>query len=62
MTLKVSKQWIEDFSLVMNHHRTAFPLTFGDDAVEECKQEARDHEEWAREFYPRAAAMIRETV
>ena len=31
-------------------------------SVEECKQEARDHEAWAREFYPRAAAMIRETV
>ena len=33
-----------------------------DDAVDECKAEARDHEEWAREFYPRAAAQIRSST
>lgn len=60
--MRVNRDWLEAFDVVMNHHRTAFPYTFGDDAVEECKQEARDHEEWAREFYPRAAAMIRETT
>lgn len=58
--MRVTRDWMEAFETVMNHHRTAFPYTFGDAAVEECKQEAREHEAWALEFYPRAAAMIRE--
>lgn len=58
--MKVSKQWIEDFNAVMSHHRTHFPATFTEEAIEECKQEARDNPEWAREYYPRAAAQIRE--
>jgi hypothetical protein len=44
----------------MEHHATATPLTFGDEEIEECKAEAREHEAWAMEFYPRAAVMIRE--
>jgi hypothetical protein len=37
------------------HHLT-------DDDIDECKAEARAHEAWALEFYPKAAAMIREAV
>lgn len=59
LTLKVSKQWIQDFNTVMEHHQRATPYTFGDAAIEECKAEAREHEAWALEFYPRAAAQIR---
>lgn len=60
LTLKVSKQWMNDFNTVMEHHQRATPYTFGDSAIEECKAEAREHEAWALEFYPRAAAQIRE--
>ena len=51
--MKVSKQWLEDFNLVMTHHK------LDADDIEECKAEAREHEAWAMEFYPRAAALIR---
>lgn len=59
--MKVSKQWISDFNEVMKHHMDATPYTFGDAQIEECKEEARANEAWALEFYPKAAAMIRES-
>lgn len=45
----------------MKHHMDATPYTFGDAQIEECKEEARANEAWALEFYPKAAAMIRES-
>ena len=51
--MKVSKEWLNDFTAVMNHH--------GLDAweIDDCKAEAREHEAWAKAFYPMAAASIR---
>lgn len=44
----------------MNYHQTLFPSSFRSEEIEECKAEARANEAWALEFYPKAAAMIRE--
>lgn len=56
--MRVTKEWLKAFETVMNHHRASNPASFRADEVDECKQEARENPEWAREFYPKAAAMI----
>lgn len=58
--MRVTREWLNCFNEVMNHHRKTSPLTFGDAEVEECKAEARENEEWAMTYYPWAAAIIRE--
>ena len=58
--MRVTKEWLEAFNEVMNYHQALFPSSFRSEEIEECKQEARDHEAWALEFYPKAAAIIRE--
>lgn len=60
LKLRVTKEWLESFNEVMNYHRTLFPSSFRSEEIEECKQEARANEAWALEFYPKAAAIIRE--
>lgn len=61
LIMRVSQEWLKCFNVVMDHHRKATPLIFGDAEVEECKAEAREHEEWAIGYYPWAAAIIQET-
>lgn len=52
--MRVTRDWLKAFNEVMEYGK----LSASD--VEECKQEARENEAWALEYYPRAAAMIRE--
>lgn len=54
--MRVTKQWLVDFDTVMTH----MDLDAWD--IDECKAEAREHQAWAIEYYPRAAAMIREAA
>ena len=42
--MRVSRQWIEDFDCVVRY------LSLSEADVEECKQEVREHPEWARQF------------
>lgn len=51
--MKVSKEWLVAFNFVMTY------MALRPDDIDECKAEARQHEAWALEFYPRAAALIR---
>jgi len=51
--MKVTREWMNDFDYVVAY----MDLTTSE--IEECKQEVRDHPEWALEFYPKAAAQIR---
>ncbi len=56
--MKVTRDWLAAFETVMAHHKATTPMTFGAEEIEECKAEAREHEAWALEFYPKAARMI----
>lgn len=52
--MKVSREWLKCFTEVMEYGKLS------ESDIEECRQEARANEAWALEYYPRAAAMIRE--
>lgn len=57
--MKVSRAWLEAFEAVMAYQFSSHGA-YRADEIEECKQEAREHEAWALEFYPKAAEMIKQ--
>lgn len=50
--MKVTAAWLASFERVMSY------MALSREEIDECKQEARAHEAWALEYYPRAARMI----
>lgn len=44
---------MDDFEFVHQH------MSMNATDIEECKQEAREHQAWALGYYPWAAAMLR---
>lgn len=54
--VRVTKDFNDSFNEVMKY------MALDSDDIEECKAEVRANLEWALEYYPRAAALIRSST
>lgn len=52
--VRVTKDFNDSFNEVMKY------MNLDSEDIEECKAEVRSNLDWALEYYPRAAAQIRE--
>lgn len=54
--VRVTKEFNDSFNEVMSY------MKLDSDDIEECKAEVRSNLDWALEYYPRAAALIRSST